>query len=208
MPPMRSLDSAFFQQLQKKSGQIQGGSAFTESSAGEDGDIFTPVMKRLALFLSLLIASASGDIMWHAQASQPAPTRPSSEVRQTPEPSPRRITAKSSKESIAYQALGEALASHPGMEEANRLDRMARTRYRTALKSGDPGEIPLARRGLSAAKAFRFETAASIPELRKLIEAWQAAARSQNTAEDPREELRHVSVRKEHPRVPARLIVD
>ncbi len=160
-------------------------------------------MKQMALLMALLITSASGDLMWQPTASQSAPDRGAVARNEATGERPRRTTTAATKKEIAYRALGQALATHPDMAEANRLDRMARRRYTAAIESGDPAEILRARRELAEAKDFRFETASAIPELKKLITVWQ------NAAEGPAPGTLHqVSTRSTNGRGPAGVIID
>lgn len=103
-------------------------------------------------------------------------------------------TEQQSEQAVAYRALGEALARHPEMAEANEIDREARQSYQEALASGDPESIHTANVALAEAKAFRYRTAASIPELKALIDAWQQAQTAAPAAGDDKAALERLSL--------------
>ena len=79
-------------------------------------------------------------------------------------------------ERAAYVKLGQALSAHPEMVPHNEALSLAKQALRTAIASGDPGEIANAQGYLTSVKTARYNKASSIPELKKLIEEWQAAA--------------------------------
>lgn len=132
---------------------------------------------KLALGLALA-TPAMGDLSWDYVDQRQAQARDLQQKRAEIE----RIAAEEEKrepspeEKAAYQKLGEALANHPEMQEVNRIEREALDNYQHLLENGNNVEISLAAQELAEAKAVRFKKAASIPELKALIEAWQQAA--------------------------------
>lgn len=89
----------------------------------------------------------------------------------------------SPEEQAAYIQLGKALAEHPQMAAVNLAESKAIAEYQRASQSGTELELSLASQKLAEAKAQRFRKAASIPELKKLIEHWQRTALTADTPE-------------------------
>ncbi len=130
------------------------------------------------LLVAGLPLSALADLSWDYVDARKAQAAEATQQREAIEQIHRQEAARqpSAEETAAYRKLGEALASHPGMAEANRAESAARAAHEEALESGINMEILLASSELAEAKAERFRTAAAIPELKALIEAWQRAA--------------------------------
>lgn len=89
----------------------------------------------------------------------------------------------SPEEQAAYSKLGKALAEHPEMASVNLAESKALADYQSASKSGNELELSLATQQLAEAKVKRFQKAASIPELKRLIEDWQRTTLPVDTPE-------------------------
>lgn len=142
--------------------------------------------------LVVLLASmpAFADLSWEyvdqrsRQAKEVLEYRPAIEAIAERERA-RQAQAKSPEARKAYEELGKALAEHPQMAEANRLEAAATQAYRQAVASGLNVDISLAAQELAEAKVARYRKAASIPELKAAIDAWQEAATGTKAATVP-----------------------
>ena len=85
----------------------------------------------------------------------------------------------------AYATLGQALLAHPDMALHNQALVSAKQALQTATASGDATITTSARKHLAAVQTARYNKAASIPELKKLIDAWKSEA---NKAADAKPE--------------------
>ncbi|MBK1825747.1 hypothetical protein [Haloferula rosea] len=148
------------------------------------------IWPRCLLTLALLgLAPAQADLSWeytdHRRGQAEEARKQMERVKEieqrekTREPSPA--------EKAAYAKLGKALAEHPDMAAVNLAEAEATEGYRKAAQGGNSLELSLAAQRLAEAKAQRFTKAASIPELKKLIEAWQQAALTPATPEEAAE---------------------
>lgn len=76
----------------------------------------------------------------------------------------------------AYAKLGHALLAHPEMALHNRALISARQALQTATAAGDATITASARKHLAAVQTARYHKAASIPELKRLIDAWKGTS--------------------------------
>lgn len=148
------------------------------------------LVRTLCVLLLLASGTAFADLSWEyvdqrtRQAKELLEQGPAIEAIVERERA-RHEQAKSPAARKAYENLGKALAEHPEMKEVNHLEAAATQAYQKAVASGLNVDISLAAQELAEAKVTRYRKAASIPELKAAIDAWQKAATGTEAATVP-----------------------
>ena len=134
-------------------------------------------MTSLATTLSVTIAllsSASAELSWdYIEKRQAHQRKGLEEAKKTVA----KATGGTSSPvaTAAYTTLGAALNTHPEMATVNAAESAARQKLKTAQASKNPALMASARAEVAKTANARFQKAASIPELAKLIDAWRDA---------------------------------
>jgi len=148
------------------------------------------IRARSLLILALLgLASAQAELSWdYTDQRRQQAEEARKQQQRIEEVRKRQLEQQASPEAqAAYAKLGKALAEHPDMAAVNLAEAKALESYQKASQGGNELELSLASQKLAEAKAQRFTKAAAIPELKKLIEAWQLAALSPASPEEEAE---------------------
>ena len=145
---------------------------------------------RFALVLALVILATGPDLL--AELSIEAAEQRYKRMQKGLEDTRKTLAKATDNESsqaerTAYNNLSKALNTHPEMQAANNAEAAARARLKKATAARDVAGMEVARKEVARTSAIRFQKAASIPELAKLITAWRDASVKPATEAEQRE---------------------